>query len=64
MNQYKEMNIIESPCNSQCKLVDDMSFCVSCFRTLDEITLWTRMTEAERQEILDSVPQRRRDRQA
>ena len=62
MNHYNDLNTIESPCNSQCKLVDDMSFCVSCFRTLDEITLWTRYTEAERQEILTLIEQRRRER--
>jgi hypothetical protein len=51
---------VESPCNNQCKLVDDMSFCQSCFRTIEEIYVWGQVSDDERLAILDAVAERRR----
>jgi len=31
--------------------------CTGCGRTLDEITAWTRMTEAERRAVFDRLKQ-------
>lgn len=35
------------------------ALCRGCFRTLDEITKWSRLDDAARQEILAAVDRRR-----
>jgi predicted Fe-S protein YdhL (DUF1289 family) len=50
---------MNSPCNKKCKLDDTKSYCVSCFRTLDEIREWVILTKEEREAILVSLLERR-----
>jgi predicted Fe-S protein YdhL (DUF1289 family) len=38
---------VASPCNRVCTLNDD-SVCLGCGRTLDDITRWSTMTEADK----------------
>ncbi|WP_082752931.1 DUF1289 domain-containing protein [Janthinobacterium sp. B9-8] len=38
---------IPSPCINQCKL-DDAQTCTGCRRTIEEIRLWSKTTEAEK----------------
>ena len=33
---------LPSPCISVCRMSEDRSHCLGCFRTLDEIRLWSR----------------------
>jgi predicted Fe-S protein YdhL (DUF1289 family) len=47
-----------SPCLNICSL-DDRSVCRGCFRTLDEIAAWTKMTAAERWETVAKADARR-----
>ena len=47
-----------SPCVDICRL-DAQGLCVGCRRTIDEITEWSRATEARRREILRNVAERR-----
>ena len=42
---------VASPCVSICAL-DDNDICTGCQRTVDEITRWSRMDNAERQLVL------------
>ncbi|MGE7958818.1 DUF1289 domain-containing protein [Pseudomonas sp. NPDC089530] len=42
---------VSSPCVSICALDDD-DICTGCQRTVDEITRWSRMDNAERREVL------------
>jgi hypothetical protein len=40
-------------------MVDGRSHhCVGCYRTLPEIARWSRMTDAERDEIMQALPAR------
>ena len=39
----------------------DRGYCKGCFRTLDEIGRWTRMSDAERDAILARLDKRRSD---
>ena len=49
---------IASPCLQVC-LVDGRSrHCVGCYRTLPEIARWSRMTDAERDDIMLALPAR------
>lgn len=45
------MSNIQSPCIKQCVLNDE-NVCLSCLRTLEEIKYWSKMTDAERQNVL------------
>jgi predicted Fe-S protein YdhL (DUF1289 family) len=43
-----------SPCVDICRL-DAQGLCVGCRRTIDEITEWSRASEARRREILRNL---------
>ena len=49
-----------SPCNRICTLDPVTGTCIGCFRTLDEISFWTRFTNAERNAIRAALPERER----
>ncbi len=49
-----------SPCNRVCTLDLATEVCVGCFRTLDEISGWTRFTNAQRAAIRAALPERQR----
>lgn len=51
---------VESPCIKVCTLDAAGQFCSGCFRSLDEIGLWTQLSNAERARVLERLPQRRR----
>jgi len=51
--------MIQSPCINICKMDAASGLCVGCFRTIDEITLWSRIDDAARANILASVARRR-----
>jgi predicted Fe-S protein YdhL (DUF1289 family) len=44
--------VIESPCNRVCTLDPDTDLCLGCGRSLAEITAWTRMSDAERAQVI------------
>jgi predicted Fe-S protein YdhL (DUF1289 family) len=50
-----------SPCNRICTLDLTTEICMGCFRSLDEISGWTRFTNAEREAIRAALPQREQD---
>ena len=49
---------IESPCVKTCVVHPEERICVGCFRTIDEITQWSRMSREERRTIMDELPNR------
>lgn len=49
---------IESPCVKVCILHPQARICVGCLRTGDEIAAWSRMTPAERREIMTRLAER------
>lgn len=50
-----------SPCINRCTLDAARRLCAGCWRTLDEITDWSRVSNAERLEILARVARRRKE---
>ena len=49
---------IDTPCVNICRL-DDQRICVGCFRSVEEIAGWSRMTELEKAAVnaaLSSAP--------
>ena len=44
-----------SPCTKNCSLDTSTNICEGCGRTLDEIVEWTRMTDDEKQLVMDRL---------
>ena len=51
--------MVSSPCINVCRMDARSGLCVGCFRTIDEITAWSRCDDFTRNEILAAVAQRR-----
>lgn len=51
-------NEIESPCVRVCVVHPEARICTGCFRTVDEIARWSKMTAEERREIMADLPDR------
>ena len=44
-------NEVNSPCVNICIIHPRANICTGCFRTIDEISSWSNMSESERKEI-------------
>ncbi|MCL6284800.1 DUF1289 domain-containing protein [Ruegeria sp. 2012CJ41-6] len=51
-------NEIESPCVDICVVHPVERICTGCYRTIDEITRWSKMEPAERAAIMEELPDR------
>jgi predicted Fe-S protein YdhL (DUF1289 family) len=51
--------MITSPCINICQMDKDSGLCQGCLRTIDEITVWSRLDDPARIRILADVAQRR-----
>lgn len=49
---------VESPCINICRMDPLSGYCEGCFRTLEEITAWSRADDDLKREILDRVATR------
>ncbi len=49
---------IDSPCIQVCVVHPTERICTGCYRTIDEIAQWSRMTAQARQEIMAELPAR------
>ncbi|MBS0291909.1 MAG: DUF1289 domain-containing protein, partial [Proteobacteria bacterium] len=48
---FSESEAVPSPCVSVCRMSPDRSHCEGCFRTLDEIRVWSQSDGARRRAI-------------
>lgn len=48
---------IDSPCTKVC-VIHKTGLCVGCYRTLDEIAEWSKMTPETRRGIMETLPAR------
>lgn len=55
----QEETTVASPCIYICEMDEASGFCRGCFRTLEEITDWSRAGEDERLAILAAIARRR-----
>jgi len=49
---------VASPCVQICVVHPTERICTGCFRTLDEISRWSKMDPAERATIMEALPGR------
>lgn len=59
MIESTKQQLAVSPCVNVCTLNVGNGLCQGCFRTLDEITLWSRVSNDQRLSILAAVQRRR-----
>jgi len=50
---------VASPCTSVCTIDQASGLCAGCFRTLDEIAGWIRLSDEEKRAVLSALPARR-----
>ena len=50
---------VPSPCTSVCTIDPESGLCAGCFRTLDEIAGWIRLSDEEKRAVIAALPQRR-----
>jgi hypothetical protein len=50
------MTVIDSPCVNVCRLQGNL--CLGCYRTLDEIAMWSQMSAIEKKQVLSKVANR------
>ena len=51
-------NEVDSPCIKICIIHPQGNICTGCFRSIDEISSWSNMSELERKEIIKELPNR------
>ena len=49
---------IESPCVKICVIHPDARLCTGCYRSIDEIGAWSRLTSETRRAIMAELPER------
>lgn len=49
---------VDSPCIQICVVHPEERICTGCYRTLDEIAQWSRMTPEERRAVMATLPAR------
>ncbi|WP_037310094.1 DUF1289 domain-containing protein [Ruegeria halocynthiae] len=58
-NMVWKRNEVESPCVQICVVHPTERICTGCYRTLDEISRWSKMDSVERAEIMEDLPSRK-----
>jgi len=51
--------MLASPCINICKMDPASKLCTGCYRTIEEITVWSRTDDVHRARILAAVARRR-----
>ena len=49
---------IKTPCVKVCFVDPKAGVCLGCFRTMEELGCWTRYSDAERDAIMQALPER------
>lgn len=49
---------VESPCVKLCAIHPEERICVGCYRSIEEIATWSRMTPRERRAVMEDLPAR------
>jgi len=49
---------VESPCVKLCVIHPEERLCVGCYRSIEEISGWSRMTPAARAAVIEDLPAR------
>jgi predicted Fe-S protein YdhL (DUF1289 family) len=59
MSEARPPAPIKTPCIKVCVVDGESGLCLGCYRKLSEVAGWARLTDAERDAILEELPSRR-----
>lgn len=59
MNPTRPPRSIATPCVQVCVVDGASSLCLGCYRTLQEIGGWSRLSDAQRAAIIADLPSRK-----
>lgn len=51
-------NEIQSPCVKICVIHPEARLCTGCLRSIDEITMWSKLSHEVRAEVMEALPDR------
>ena len=51
---------VDSPCISKCQIDENTSYCLGCFRTMEEISCWTSYDNKEKMKIIKLISKRKK----
>ena len=57
-DQVWQRQEVESPCIQICVVHPEERICTGCYRSIDEITRWSKMDNDERSAIIADLPSR------
>ena len=57
----KPSSAVPSPCVGVCRMHGLTGWCEGCLRTIDEIAMWSQMSDGEKQAVWKRLPRRRSD---
>ena len=46
---------VASPCIRDCTIVEGTGLCQGCWRSLDEIMLWSSATDEQKRQVLEKI---------
>ena len=49
---------VQSPCIKVCVIHPEARLCTGCLRSIEEITIWSKMTPEARRMVMDELPTR------
>ncbi len=49
---------VESPCIKVCVIHPEARLCTGCLRSIDEITIWSKLSPEARRTVMDALPDR------
>ena len=49
---------VDSPCNKICVIHPEERLCVGCYRSIEEIATWSRLSPEERRAVMADLPAR------
>ncbi|WP_050522475.1 DUF1289 domain-containing protein [Pseudorhodobacter wandonensis] len=58
MDEVWKRDEVESPCVKLCVVHPEARLCVGCYRSIDEIGAWSRMSPEARRAVMAELPDR------
>ena len=46
---------VESPCIGVCKIDKKKKICIGCFRTINQISNWSKLSDSQKQKIVNDL---------
>lgn len=57
-DQVWQRDEVQSPCVNICVVHPQARICTGCYRSIDEISQWSKLSNDERSQIMDELPGR------